>query len=71
MKSSLIAGLLVCVAALSNTKHFIVETYDEDYNNVSNMMENGEERGNRVLEAGRKPSACFEVSIILGLFTNW
>eukprot|EP00091_Calanus_sinicus_P023957 TRINITY_DN8358_c0_g1_i1.p1 TRINITY_DN8358_c0_g1~~TRINITY_DN8358_c0_g1_i1.p1 ORF type:complete len:168 (-),score=15.22 TRINITY_DN8358_c0_g1_i1:120-623(-) len=47
MKSTLISGLFVLVAALSNANDFIVETYDKNDDNLNNMINSDNEITNR------------------------
>ena len=45
MKTTLIVLLIVCLAAIINTKHVIIETIDKDYDDDANITEESEEIG--------------------------
>ena len=45
MKTTLIALLIVSLAAILNTKHVIIETIDKEYDDDTIMTENSEETG--------------------------
>ena len=49
MKTTMFALLIVCLAAILNTKHVIIETIDTDYDDNAYIIENSQEIGTTLI----------------------